>query len=181
MSKSTRRPIDSSYEPGSPNADCTACPPAMMKGIHSGRISSGSSSSLARTRATIAAKSYDASDVSVFDMKGNRVADKTWRAQLKTDQHALVAHELRQPFGTIFLALGPLAAAGDADAQAAVRRIRASVHRLNCMVADLVDDAAIRTGSLTIFERISIASLPEIRTIASAARPSAVLIAAMVS
>lgn len=48
-------------------------------------------------KSTISAKSYDASDVSVFDVKGNRVADKTWKAQLKTDQHALVAFDGRLP------------------------------------------------------------------------------------
>jgi RNA polymerase sigma factor (sigma-70 family) len=48
-------------------------------------------------KSTISAKTYDASDVSVFDMKGNRVADKTWKAQLKTDQHVLVAFDGRLP------------------------------------------------------------------------------------
>src|SRR4029077_17444307 len=57
MSKSTSRPIAWSYEPGSPKADCPACAPAMTMGIHRGRMSSGSRSSRARTRATIAANS----------------------------------------------------------------------------------------------------------------------------
>jgi RNA polymerase sigma factor (sigma-70 family) len=49
------------------------------------------------TRSGVNAKSYDADDVSVFDMKGNRVATKTWKASLKTDQHVLVTFDGRLP------------------------------------------------------------------------------------
>lgn len=49
------------------------------------------------TKSGVNAKSFDAADVSVFDMKGNRVADKAWKAQLKTDQHVLVAFDGRLP------------------------------------------------------------------------------------
>lgn len=41
-------------------------------------------------RSTVSGRSSDASDVSVFDMKGNRVPDKTWKEKLKTDQHVLL-------------------------------------------------------------------------------------------
>ncbi|MEZ0229642.1 MAG: sensor histidine kinase [Planctomycetota bacterium] len=63
---------------------------------------------------------------------------------------SVVAHELRQPLGTILLALGPIAGDDDPHVQAAVRRIRSSVFKLTRMVEDLVDEAAISAGRLTI-------------------------------
>jgi RNA polymerase sigma factor (sigma-70 family) len=48
-------------------------------------------------RSTIAGKSTDAADVAVFDMKGNRVPDKTWKEKLKTDQHVLVSQDGKLP------------------------------------------------------------------------------------
>jgi len=49
------------------------------------------------TKTGVVAKSYDADDVSVFDMKGNRVAAKAWKSALKTDQHVLVQFDGRLP------------------------------------------------------------------------------------
>jgi RNA polymerase sigma factor (sigma-70 family) len=40
---------------------------------------------------------YDASDVSVFDMKGNRVPTKAWKEKLGGDVHALIAFDGRLP------------------------------------------------------------------------------------
>lgn len=48
-------------------------------------------------RSTVTGKSSDCADVGVFDMKGNRVADKVWKEKLKTDQHVLLATEGRLP------------------------------------------------------------------------------------
>ena len=48
-------------------------------------------------RTTVSGKTSDASDVSVFDMKGNRVADKVWKEKLKADQHVLVAADGKLP------------------------------------------------------------------------------------
>ena len=46
---------------------------------------------------TVTGQKYDSADVSVFDMKGNRVATKAWKEKLKEDQHALVAFDGRLP------------------------------------------------------------------------------------
>ena len=48
-------------------------------------------------RSTVCGKAADAADVGVFDMKGNRVADKVWKEKLKTDQHVLLANEGKLP------------------------------------------------------------------------------------
>src|SRR6185503_13903430 len=37
------------------------------------------------------------SDISIFDMKGNRVPDKTWKEKLKTDQHVLLSTDGKLP------------------------------------------------------------------------------------
>ncbi|HJZ59649.1 MAG TPA: sigma-70 family RNA polymerase sigma factor [Gemmataceae bacterium] len=42
-------------------------------------------------------RAVDASDVSVFDMKGNRVPEKTWKDKLKTDKLVLVSFDGRLP------------------------------------------------------------------------------------
>ena len=48
-------------------------------------------------RSSVIGKTTDAADVSVFDMKGNRVADKVWKEKLKADQHVLVAADGKLP------------------------------------------------------------------------------------
>jgi len=48
-------------------------------------------------RSTVSGKTTDSADVSVFDMKGNRVGDKTWKEKLKTDQHVLLVHDGKLP------------------------------------------------------------------------------------
>lgn len=45
----------------------------------------------------VTARTYDPADVAVFDMKGNRLAAKDWKAQLKSDVHALVAADGKLP------------------------------------------------------------------------------------
>ena len=44
-----------------------------------------------RTKSAVTAETHDTGDVAVFDMKGNRLAPKVWKEQLKSDVHALVA------------------------------------------------------------------------------------------
>jgi RNA polymerase sigma factor (sigma-70 family) len=46
---------------------------------------------------TVSGYKYDPADVSVFDMKGNRVQPKVWKEKLKEDQHVLVAFDGRLP------------------------------------------------------------------------------------
>jgi hypothetical protein len=41
-------------------------------------------------RSTVENNTVDAADIAVFDMKGNRVADKAWKEKLKTDLHVLL-------------------------------------------------------------------------------------------
>ena len=48
-------------------------------------------------RSVVTGQKHDAADVSVFDMNGNRLADKTWREKLKVDRHALIAYDGRLP------------------------------------------------------------------------------------
>jgi RNA polymerase sigma factor (sigma-70 family) len=45
----------------------------------------------------VSGQTHDAADVSVFDMKGNRVATKVWKEKLREDQHVLVAFDGRLP------------------------------------------------------------------------------------
>ena len=45
----------------------------------------------------VQASTYDPADVSVFDMKGNRLQSKVWKDKLKVDVHALVAFDGRLP------------------------------------------------------------------------------------
>jgi RNA polymerase sigma factor (sigma-70 family) len=45
----------------------------------------------------VTGRAVDASDVSVFDMKGNRVPDKSWKDKLKTDRLVLVSTDGRLP------------------------------------------------------------------------------------
>jgi RNA polymerase sigma factor (sigma-70 family) len=45
----------------------------------------------------VSATTHDPADVSVFDMKGNRLSAKAWKELLKNDVHALVAHDGRLP------------------------------------------------------------------------------------
>ncbi|MDB5308343.1 MAG: sigE 46 [Gemmataceae bacterium] len=45
----------------------------------------------------VSGQKYDPADVSVFDMKGNRVPTKTWKEKLKEDLHVLVAFDGRLP------------------------------------------------------------------------------------
>ncbi len=40
---------------------------------------------------TVIGQKYDPSDILVFDMKGNRLAPKTWRTKFEQDQHVLLA------------------------------------------------------------------------------------------
>ncbi|MBN9519597.1 RNA polymerase sigma factor [bacterium] len=39
----------------------------------------------------VVGQKYDPSDILVFDMKGNRLSPKTWRAKFEQDQHVLIA------------------------------------------------------------------------------------------
>ncbi|HYH67594.1 MAG TPA: hypothetical protein VD866_23050, partial [Urbifossiella sp.] len=45
----------------------------------------------AASASPVLGRKLDASDVLVFDMKGNRLAAKAWREKLQNDQHVLVA------------------------------------------------------------------------------------------
>jgi RNA polymerase sigma factor (sigma-70 family) len=45
----------------------------------------------------VTARTYDPADITVFDMKGNRLAAKDWKGQLKSDVHALVAADGKLP------------------------------------------------------------------------------------
>jgi RNA polymerase sigma factor (sigma-70 family) len=51
----------------------------------------------AQVRSTVSARTFDPADVSVFDMKGNRLQNKAWRDKFKNDVHALVAYDGRLP------------------------------------------------------------------------------------
>jgi hypothetical protein len=48
-------------------------------------------------RSGVQANTYDASDVTVFDMKGNRLATKAWKDKLKNDVHCLIAFDGKLP------------------------------------------------------------------------------------
>ena len=48
-------------------------------------------------KTAVVGNKYDASDISVFDMKGNRLAAKAWRDKLKADQHVLLATDGKLP------------------------------------------------------------------------------------
>ncbi|MBX9622688.1 MAG: hypothetical protein K2X82_02630, partial [Gemmataceae bacterium] len=50
-----------------------------------------------RMETRVVGQKYDASDVSVFDMEGNRVLPKKWKDVLAKDTHALVAFDGRLP------------------------------------------------------------------------------------
>ncbi|MBP3960272.1 sigma-70 family RNA polymerase sigma factor [Gemmata sp. G18] len=43
------------------------------------------------------AKSHDPADIAVFDMKGNRLAQKVWKETLKNDVHALITNDGKLP------------------------------------------------------------------------------------
>ncbi len=45
----------------------------------------------------VSATTHDPADVSVFDMKGNRLSAKAWKEMFKSDVHALVAHDGKLP------------------------------------------------------------------------------------
>jgi hypothetical protein len=45
----------------------------------------------------VQAKTYDPADVSVFDMKGNRLQPKAWKEKFKADVHVLVSFDGRLP------------------------------------------------------------------------------------
>lgn len=45
----------------------------------------------------VQATTHDPADVAVFDMKGNRLAQKDWKAQLKADVHALISTDGKLP------------------------------------------------------------------------------------
>jgi hypothetical protein len=46
---------------------------------------------------TVVGHAYDASDVSVFDMKGNRISEKDWKSKLKSDKLVLVSFDGKLP------------------------------------------------------------------------------------
>jgi RNA polymerase sigma factor (sigma-70 family) len=48
-------------------------------------------------RSAVSASEYDPADVAVFDMKGNRLSPKAWKELLKSDVHALIAHDGKLP------------------------------------------------------------------------------------
>jgi RNA polymerase sigma factor (sigma-70 family) len=60
-------------------------------------LENGSKVNVYEVKTTVGGRKYDPADVSVFDMKGNRVAEKTWKERLKKDTHALVAFDGRLP------------------------------------------------------------------------------------
>jgi len=45
----------------------------------------------------VQATTHDPADVSVFDMKGNRLSPKAWKELFKNDVHALVSHDGKLP------------------------------------------------------------------------------------
>ena len=51
----------------------------------------------AQMKSSVSARTFDPADVSVFDMKGNRLQNKAWRDKLKNDVHALVAYDGKLP------------------------------------------------------------------------------------
>lgn len=51
----------------------------------------------AQMKSSVTARTFDPADVSVFDMKGNRLQNKAWRDKLKNDVHALVAYDGKLP------------------------------------------------------------------------------------
>jgi RNA polymerase sigma factor (sigma-70 family) len=60
-------------------------------------LENGTKVSVYEVKTSVGGRKYDAADVSVFDMKGNRVAEKTWKDRLKKDTHVLVAFDGRLP------------------------------------------------------------------------------------
>lgn len=50
-----------------------------------------------QTKSGVRATTHDPADVAVFDMKGNRLSPKAWKEMLKSDVHALVAHDGKLP------------------------------------------------------------------------------------
>lgn len=50
-----------------------------------------------QTKSGVVATTHDPADVAVFDMKGNRLSPKAWKELLKSDVHALVAHDGKLP------------------------------------------------------------------------------------
>jgi hypothetical protein len=57
----------------------------------------GGQAVVAEWRTTVSGRTYDASDLSVFDMKGNRVADREWKAKLERDVLVLVSFDGHLP------------------------------------------------------------------------------------
>jgi len=57
----------------------------------------GASVHVGQMRSSVSARTYDPADVSVFDMKGNRLQNKQWRDKFKADVHALVAYDGKLP------------------------------------------------------------------------------------
>jgi hypothetical protein len=45
----------------------------------------------------VSATTHDSADVTVFDMKGNRLLPKVWKESLSSDVHALVANDGKLP------------------------------------------------------------------------------------
>lgn len=49
------------------------------------------------SQSRVHASTHDSADVAVFDMKGNRLSQKAWKDQFKSDVHVLIAHDGKLP------------------------------------------------------------------------------------
>ncbi|MBN9122369.1 MAG: sigma-70 family RNA polymerase sigma factor [Planctomycetes bacterium] len=61
------------------------------------KVGEGVTSYSYQRKSSVHASTHDPADVAVFDMKGNRLAQKAWKEQLKNDVHALVATDGKLP------------------------------------------------------------------------------------
>ena len=50
-----------------------------------------------QAKSAVSARTVDPADVSVFDVKGNRLQTKAWKDKLKNDVHALVSNDGKLP------------------------------------------------------------------------------------
>jgi RNA polymerase sigma factor (sigma-70 family) len=61
------------------------------------RTDDGRQALVSQRKSSVHASTHDPADVSVYDMKGNRLSPKAWKDLLKNDLHVLVAHDGRLP------------------------------------------------------------------------------------
>jgi DNA-binding transcriptional regulator YiaG len=57
----------------------------------------GQNAYVPQVKTGVSALKFDAAEVAVFDMKGNRMSNKQWRDKFKNDVHALVAYDGKLP------------------------------------------------------------------------------------